>query len=162
MQVQWATPWFFLKVDILLLPKEHHQNYWKFTVNNIKKQLILFLWKCTLYWFKYYITTCVSTAEFYQQMSKSNSSNGNDQMVLFDWYWSRFMNKFSLIRRGKKSEFVCVRCQKIKMIKVYWTVTFEWMLRQRWLFDTFKMFLSQIRNMRVLCSPSKKVAVCFA
>ena len=77
----------------MLLPKEHHQNYWKFTVNNIyKKQLILFLWKCTLYWFKLHNMMPEHSG------IKSNSSSGNDQMVLFDWDWSRFMNKFSLIR----------------------------------------------------------------
>ena len=52
------------------------------------------LHQCT---FKYYIT-CVSTAEFYQQMPQSNHSSENDLTVLLDWDWLRFMNKLSLIK----------------------------------------------------------------
>ena len=31
------------------------------------------------------ITTCLYAVKFYLQMSQSNSLNGNDLIVLFDW-----------------------------------------------------------------------------
>ena len=47
------------------------------------------------YQFQYFITTCLSTVELYQEMFQSNSFNGNDLMVLFNWGWSRLINKLS-------------------------------------------------------------------
>ena len=52
------------------------------------------LLKYTFYQFQYFITTCLCTVEIYQ----ANSFNGNDFMVLFNWGWSRLINKLSLIR----------------------------------------------------------------
>ena len=52
----------------------------------------------TLYQFQYFITTCLCTVEIYQEMFQSNSFNGNDLMVLFNWDWSRLINKLSLIK----------------------------------------------------------------
>ena len=52
----------------------------------------------TLHQFQFCITTCLCMVEIYQQMFQSNSLNGNDLMVLFNWGWSRFINKLSLIR----------------------------------------------------------------
>ena len=52
----------------------------------------------TFYQFQYFITTCLCTVEIYQEMFQSNSFNGNDLMVLFNWGWSRLINKLSLIR----------------------------------------------------------------
>ena len=51
-----------------------------------------------LYQFQYFITTCLCTVEIYQEMFQSNSFNGNDLMVLFNWDWSRLINKLSLIK----------------------------------------------------------------
>ena len=39
------------------------------------------------------MTAFLRTVKFYQQMSQSNSFNGNDLIVLFDWGWLRLMNK---------------------------------------------------------------------
>ena len=36
--------------------------------------------------------------EIYQEIFESNSFNGNDFMVLFNWGWSRLINKRFLIR----------------------------------------------------------------
>ena len=36
--------------------------------------------------------------EIYQEMFQSNSFNGNELMVLFNWGWSHLINKLSLIR----------------------------------------------------------------
>ena len=44
------------------------------------------------------ITTCLCTMEIYQQMFLSNSFNGSYLMVLFNWGFSRLINKLSLIR----------------------------------------------------------------
>ena len=52
----------------------------------------------TFYQFQYFITTCLCTVEIYQETFKSNSFNGNDFMVLFNWGWSRLINKLFLIR----------------------------------------------------------------
>ena len=52
----------------------------------------------TFYQFQYFITTCLCMVEIYQEMFQSNSFNGNDLMVLFNWRWSRLINKHSLIR----------------------------------------------------------------
>ena len=53
----------------------------------------------TIYQFQYFITTCLCAVEIYQEMFQSSIFNGNDLMVLFDWCWSRLINKLSLIRR---------------------------------------------------------------
>ena len=50
------------------------------------------------YQFQYFITTCLCTVEIYQEIFQSNSFHGNDLMVLFDWGWSRLINKLSLTR----------------------------------------------------------------
>ena len=49
----------FLKFfDVLLLPKEHHQNYWKFLqVNNICLKTDTILLQYTFYQFQYFIIT---------------------------------------------------------------------------------------------------------
>ena len=52
----------------------------------------------TLYHFHYFITTCLSTVEIYQEMFQSNSFNGNDLKPLFNWGWSHLINKLSLTR----------------------------------------------------------------
>ena len=62
----------------------------------LKTDIILL--KYTFYQFQYFITTCLCTAEIYQEMFQSNSFNGNDLMVLFNWGLSRLINKLSLIR----------------------------------------------------------------
>ena len=51
----------FLKIfDVLLLPKEHHQNYWKFLqVNNICLKTDTILLQYTFYQFQYFIITCL-------------------------------------------------------------------------------------------------------
>ena len=86
---------FFLNIfDVSLLPKEHHQNYWKFLqVNNICLKTDTILLQCTFYQFQYFIITC-QHKEIYQRRSQSKSFNGNDLMV----GWSRLINKLSLIR----------------------------------------------------------------
>ena len=43
-----------------------------------------------------------------QQRSQSKSFNGNDLMVLFNWGWSRLINKLSLIR-----SLICL-CQRLE------------------------------------------------
>ena len=52
----------------------------------------------TFYQFQYFITICLCLVEIYQESFQSNSFNGNDLMVLFNWDWSRLINKLSLIR----------------------------------------------------------------
>ena len=52
----------------------------------------------TFYQFQYFIITCLCMVEIYQEMFQSNSFTGNDLMVLFNWDWSRLINKLSLIR----------------------------------------------------------------
>ena len=52
----------------------------------------------TFYQFHYFITTYLCTVEIYHEMFQLNSFNGNDVMVLFNWGWSRLINKLSLIR----------------------------------------------------------------
>ena len=52
----------------------------------------------TFYQFQYFMTICLCTVEIYQEMFQSNSFNGNDLIVLFEWCWSRLINKLSLIR----------------------------------------------------------------
>ena len=52
----------------------------------------------TFFRFQYFITTCLCTVEIYQEMFPSNTFNGYDLMVLFNWRWSRLINKLSLIR----------------------------------------------------------------
>ena len=45
-----------------------------------------------------FIATSLCTVEIYQEMFQSNSFNGNDLMVLFNWGRSCLINKLSLIR----------------------------------------------------------------
>ena len=52
------------------------------------------LLKPTLDQFQCFITTCLCMVKRFQ----SNSFIGNDLMVLFNWGWSRLINKTSLIR----------------------------------------------------------------
>ena len=52
----------------------------------------------TFHQFQYFITTCLCTVESYQEMFQSNIFNGNDLMIVFNWGWSRLINKLSLIR----------------------------------------------------------------
>ena len=51
----------------------------------------------TLHQFRYFITH-LCTVDIYQQILQSNSFNGNDLMVLFNWSWSRLINKLPLIK----------------------------------------------------------------
>ena len=51
-----------------------------------------------IYQFQYFKTTCLCLVGIYQEIFQSNSFNGNDLMVLFNWGWSRLINKLSLIR----------------------------------------------------------------
>ena len=57
----------FLKIfDVLLLPKEHHQNYWEFLqINNICLKTDTILLQCTFYQFQYFIITSVSSHMFF-------------------------------------------------------------------------------------------------
>ena len=68
-----------LKFEVSLLPKKHHQKYWKFTINNLqiclKTDTILIQIQPSS------VLTCLCAVEFYQQMSQLNSFNGNDLMV---------------------------------------------------------------------------------
>ena len=85
------------KLDVSLLPKEHHQNYWKFTINSIqicfKTDTVLIQIHASS------VSTCLCAVEFYLQMSQPNSFNEKDLMVLFNCRWSRrSVNKLSLIR----------------------------------------------------------------
>ena len=57
-----------------------------------------FLLQYSFYQFQYFITTWLCTVEIYQEMFQSNSFNGNDFMVLFNWGWSRLTNKHFIIR----------------------------------------------------------------
>ena len=50
----------------------------------------------TLYQFQYFITTCLCTVGIYQGIFQSNSFNGIDLMVLFNWDWTHLSNKLSL------------------------------------------------------------------
>ena len=51
----------------------------------------------TLHQFQYFITH-LCTVDIYQQILQSNSFNENDLMVLFNWGWSRLINKLTLIK----------------------------------------------------------------
>ena len=48
------------------------------------------------YQFQYFIAACLCLAAIYQEIFQSN--NGNDLMILFNWDWSRLINKLYLIR----------------------------------------------------------------
>ena len=48
--------------------------------------------------FNTFITSFLHTVEFYVQMSQTNSFKENDLMLLFNWSWSRLINKRSPIR----------------------------------------------------------------
>ena len=89
----------FLKIfDVLLFPKEQHQNYQKFLqVNNICLKTDAILLQYTFHQFQYFIITCLHR-RIYQRRFQPKSFNENDWMVLFNWGWSRLINKFSLIR----------------------------------------------------------------
>ena len=76
----------------------------------------------TLHKFQNFITTCLCTAEIYQQMLQSNSYNGNDLMVLFNWGWSRLIKKLPLVR---SLNLFASEARISKIIKVYRTVTFK-------------------------------------
>ena len=89
---------FFLKFDVSLLPKQHHQNYWKFLqVNNLCLKSDTILLQYTFHRFQYFIKNTYMD-KISQQRSQSKSFNGNDLMVLFNWGWSRLINKLSLMR----------------------------------------------------------------
>ena len=45
-----------------------------------------------LHQFQYFITTYLCKVEIYQQVFQSNSFNGEDLMVLFNWGWPRLIN----------------------------------------------------------------------
>ena len=45
-----------------------------------------------LHQFQYFITTYLCKVEIYQQVFQSNSFNGEDLMVLFNWGWTRLIN----------------------------------------------------------------------
>ena len=45
-----------------------------------------------------FITTCLCLVEIYQYIFQSNSFNGNDLMVLFNYGWSRLTSNLSLMR----------------------------------------------------------------
>ena len=62
----------------------------------LKADIILLQY--TFYQFQYFSTTCLYLVEIYEEIFQSNSFNGNDLMVLFNWGWSRFINKLSLIK----------------------------------------------------------------
>ena len=100
-----------LKFEVSLLPKKHHQKYWKFTINNLqiclKTDTILIQRQPSS------VLTCLCAMEFYLQMSQSNSFNGNDLMVLFNCRWSGLIYKLSLIR-----SLYLFASENIKMIKV--------------------------------------------
>ena len=91
-------------------------------------------------------------------MFQSDSFNGNDLMVLFNRVWSRLIYKLSLIR---SLNLFASEARNIKMIKVHLTVTFKYMIRYCWLFDTFRTLSSLIRYTHIHRSSSKKVTVCF-
>ena len=46
----------------------------------------------------YFITTCLCLVEIYQYIFQSNSFNGNDLMVLFNYGWSRLTSNLSLMK----------------------------------------------------------------
>ena len=93
--------------------------------------------------------------EIYQRRSQSKSFNGNDLMVLFNWGWSRLINKLSLIR----SLNLFASEGRITITK--WSKSIEQLHSSRWS-DTADC-LTHLRRFPVkLEKPiSKKVAVCF-
>ena len=52
----------------------------------------------TFYQFQYFIKTCLCAVEIYQETFQSHSFNRIDLVVLFNWGWSRLINKLSLIK----------------------------------------------------------------
>ena len=48
------------------------------------------------YQFQYFITACLYTVEIYQEIFQSNKFNQNGLMVLFNWGWSRLINKLQI------------------------------------------------------------------
>ena len=93
-----------------------------------------------------------------QQRSQSKSFNGNDLMVLFNWGWSRLINKLSLMR--SLNLFV----SEARISK--WSKSIKQLHSNRWS-DTAGS-LTHLRCFSVklkipMCSAAqiKKVAVCF-
>ena len=88
---------FFLKFfDVFLLPKKHHQNYWKFLqVNNRCLKTDTFLLQYTFYQFQYFITTCLHGRNLSTKFSVKNFLT---EMTWRLWGWSRLINKISLLR----------------------------------------------------------------
>ena len=65
----------------------------------------------TFYQFQYFITTCPCLVEIYQKNFQSNSFNGNDLMV-FNWGWSRLINKRPLNKWLRKIERTIITWKK--------------------------------------------------
>ena len=158
--IKYNSSWlfYFLKnFDFPLLPKEHHPNYWKFLqVYNIKICLKTdtILLQYTLHQFQYFIATCSWTVENYQQIFQTNSFNGNDLMAFFNWGWSGLISKLSLIR-GLNLLATEGRIWK-------WSKSTEQLYSRKWSDTAYCVTLSKhIRYTLLLCSPSKKVVVCF-
>ena len=85
----------------MLLPKKASSKIMRILqVNNIWVYLRTdnILLQYTLHQFQYFKTTCLCRVEIYQQMFQTNSFNGYNLMVLFNWGWSRLVSKLSLMR----------------------------------------------------------------
>ena len=100
---------FFKIFDVFPSPKKHLQNYWKFLqVNNI-------CWKADTFILQY---------TFYQPSSQSKRFNGNDMTAIFNWGWSRLINKLSL----QKSLNLFVLEARISE----WSKSIEQLYSRRW------------------------------
>ena len=93
------------------------------------------------------------TVKFYRQMIQSNSFNENYLIFLLNWDWPCLKNKFSLIRN--LNLFVW------EAGKSKWSESIVQLHSSNWLFNIFKAFSSQSRFSHMLCSSSKKLAICF-
>ena len=89
---------FFKIFDVFLLPKKHHQNYWKFLqVNNICLKADTFILQYTFYQFQYFITTYLHRQNLSIKFSvKTFSRKWHDGYI--NWGWSRLINKLSLLK----------------------------------------------------------------
>ena len=90
----------------------------------------------------------------YQQIFQTNNFNGNDLMVFFNWGWSGLISKLSLIRS------LNLLASEGRIWK--WSKSIEQLYSRKWSDTAYCVTLSKhIGYTLLLCSPSKKVVVCF-
>ena len=77
----------------------YHEKHWRFLqVNGVNVFKNWYYSIINFYQFQHFIAICLCTVEIYQGTFQSNSFNRNYLIALFNWGWSRLINKHTLIR----------------------------------------------------------------